>query len=149
MRTEDILRAQNEKQEAISTFMGMFQNYFTQSDLEIVRKKLETLDIDVLSNALGFVELYNPTRIFLFSLFLGALGVDRFMIEDGGVGFLKLFTCGGAGILWGLDLLLIQRAARKRNVTKLQLAITRATKEIKEAKENERKAVQNILTPVR
>lgn len=43
----------------------------------------------------------------LLSIFLGSLGVDRFYLGYIGLGIVKLITCGGAGIWWLIDLILI------------------------------------------
>lgn len=37
----------------------------------------------------------------LFTWFLGSLGIDRFMRGQVGLGILKLLTCGGCGV-WAL-----------------------------------------------
>ena len=43
----------------------------------------------------------------LLSIFLGSLGVDRFYTGYTGLGVLKLITCGGVGIWWLIDLIMI------------------------------------------
>ncbi len=58
----------------------------------------------------------NPTTALLLSLFFGALGVDRFYIGDAGLGVTKMLTLGGVGVWAIIDLFLIQKAARTRNI---------------------------------
>ncbi|MGA2033615.1 MAG: TM2 domain-containing protein [Thermoguttaceae bacterium] len=43
----------------------------------------------------------------LLSVLVGSLGVDRFYLGYMGLGVLKLITCGGCGIWWIIDLILI------------------------------------------
>lgn len=43
----------------------------------------------------------------LLSIFVGSLGVDRFYLGYIGLGVVKLITCGGIGIWWLIDLILI------------------------------------------
>jgi len=43
----------------------------------------------------------------IVSIVFGTLGVDRFLMGKIGTGILKLITCGGFGIWWLVDVILI------------------------------------------
>ncbi len=84
-----------------------------------LRQKLENAD-DSLVSTIACLNLYNPTHILLFSVFVGGFGVDRFMIDDIGLGVAKLllnvFTCG----IWAIvDIFICYKCAKDKNLKKI------------------------------
>ena len=57
----------------------------------------------------------DPTTILLISIFLGGLGIDRFVLGQTIVGLVKLLTAGGCGVWWFIDLFLIMGATKEAN----------------------------------
>ncbi len=43
----------------------------------------------------------------LLSIFLGTYGIDRFYLGYMGLGVAKLLTCGGCGVWWIIDIIMI------------------------------------------
>ena len=67
--------------------------------------------------------LNNPMMMLIVSIFVGSLGIDRFIIGDIGLGIGKLITCGGFGLWWLIDLFLIMDATKKKNFEKLNMVL--------------------------
>ena len=60
-------------------------------------------------------EAKDPTTILVISLFLGGLGIDRFVLGQTVLGLLKLFTLAGCGLWWFIDLFLIMGETKDIN----------------------------------
>ena len=69
------------------------------------------------------VEMKDPTTILLLSIFLGGLGIDRFMLGDTGMGVLKLLTCGCCGVLTIIDWFNVQNKARELNFQRIMAVL--------------------------
>ena len=75
--------------------------------------------------ALSCVELLNPTRTVLMSIFLGWLGVDRFYVGDIGLGVCKLLFGWLTGWIWQIvDIFCCYKKAKAKNLQKLMLELS-------------------------
>lgn len=93
--------------------------YFQGHHLNYIRERLLMAD-ESKWGLIHSVDLKDPTMILLVSIFVGYLGIDRFLIGDTGLGVGKLLTCGGLGIWQIVDWFLIMDATRQKNMEKLQ-----------------------------
>lgn len=98
----------------VDMFIMSNQKYFPSDKIIFLKEKLYRMDESRFS-MVSAVELKEPTTILLISLFLGSLGVDRFMLGETGVGVLKLLTCGCCGILTLIDWFSVQKKAKELN----------------------------------
>ena len=96
--------------------------YFEPSAIPIIRQKLETAD-DSTFLSVQACELKDPTTLLLVSIFLGSLGIDRFMLGDTGMGVLKLLTGGCCGVLTIIDWFTITKKAKQKNLATLSMII--------------------------
>ena len=76
---------------------------FTIAEQQQLIKKLKESERLVFSSQYDSVKK-DPGTMLILSVLLGSVGVDRFMLSDMGFGLLKLFTFGGCGVLWLIDI---------------------------------------------
>ena len=94
------------------------QKYLPAEKIVFVKEKLKNIDEERFA-LVSAVEFKDPTTILLVSIFLGSLGIDRFMLGDTGLGILKLLTGGLCGILTIIDWFTVQKKAKEANFNKL------------------------------
>ena len=101
-------------QQRVDMFLTANRNYFPPDKFVYLRERMLYMPDDRFP-ILSSVELKDPTTLLLVSIFLGYLGVDRFMIGDVGMGVLKLLTAGVCGILAIYDWCTISNKVRELN----------------------------------
>ena len=77
------------------------QKFFPSEKLYAVKERLDGMTDEQIQR-LMYVQLKDPTTYLLISIFIGELGIDRFLLGDVGMGILKLLTAGLCGILWDI-----------------------------------------------
>lgn len=103
----------------VDMYLMANNKFFESYQLPAIRERLLLLD-DSKWIMLQTIQFKDPTTILIVSILAGALGIDRFMIGDTGMGIGKLLTCGGFGIWALVDLFLIMGATREKNMMLLQ-----------------------------
>ncbi len=103
----------------VDMFIMSNGKFFEGHQMNMIRERLLALD-DSKWAMLSTIQLKDPTTSLIISILAGSLGIDRFMIGDTGLGVGKLLTCGGLGIWAIIDLFMIQKATREKNMQKIQ-----------------------------
>lgn len=106
----------------VDLFVMTNQKYFPAEKIIYLRDKLLQTD-ESKFNLVASTERKDPTTILLVSIFLGSLGIDRFMLGETGMGILKLLTLGCFGILTIVDWFTVQKKARDLNFNKLMVLL--------------------------
>lgn len=109
-------------QQNIQMFVAQNGKMFDNYQLQQITNQLQGIDDDkvMMINSASYKD---PTMMLIISLFLGGLGVDRFMLGDTGIGVLKLLTGGCFGILTIIDWFSVQKKAKEKNYEIFQEAI--------------------------
>ncbi len=101
-------------EQKVDLFLMTNAKLFLPQHIPVIKDKLMNLDESKVL-ALQSMDFKDPTTMLLISIFLGSLGVDRFMLGDTGMGVLKLLTGGVCGILTIIDWVTIQKKTRELN----------------------------------
>lgn len=105
-------------QNKVDMYVMTNQKYFPAEKIMYLKEKLAAMDESKFT-MVSTVELKDPTTILLVSIFLGALGIDRFMLGDTGMGILKLLTGGCCGILTIIDWFTVSKKTKELNFNNL------------------------------
>lgn len=108
------------KEQEVNMFIMANKDSLPEENLPHLRNKLLEMNEDQWANV-SMISFKSPMTMLMISIFLGSLGVDRFMLGQAGAGIGKLLTVGGCGIWWLIDLFNIGNATKKYNWQKLQM----------------------------
>ena len=89
-------------EQTVEQYLLANQKFFPQEKILFLKEKLLNLNEKQFS-LLYSMDLKDPLILLIVSIFLGNLGIDRFMLNDTTLGVLKLITCGGCGIWTIID----------------------------------------------
>lgn len=106
------------EQSKVDMFFMTNAKYFPEEKAVYLKEKLRTMDDEKFS-LVSTIELKDPTTLLLVSIFLGTLGIDRFMLGDTGMGILKLLTVGCCGVLTIIDWFTISKKTKEANFNKM------------------------------
>ncbi|UKK69055.1 TM2 domain-containing protein [Prevotella communis] len=112
------------EKEKIDELISKYNSKLTGDGIIYAAEKLSHDNIDPTMANVIFNKVKDPFTVFLISLFIGALGIDRFFIGNIVLGICKflyfiitaVITCGILSWVWWIvDLFLIMGATKKRN----------------------------------
>lgn len=103
----------------VDAFLMINAKYFPQHQLTEVRSRMLALD-EAKVGVVSFMQFKDPQILLIVSMLGGAMGIDRFVIGDTGLGVAKLLTCGGLGIWTIVDWFAIMGRTREKNMETLR-----------------------------
>lgn len=106
----------------VDMFLMNNQKYFPADKILYLKERMLAAD-PAKENLLMATDMKDPTTMIIISIFLGSLGVDRFMLGDIGLGVLKLLTCGVCGILTIIDWCTIMKRTRELNFNNVMMML--------------------------
>ena len=101
-------------QARVNSFLATNGKKFSPYQLNQIISELPNLT-DAQFQALLSQDFKDPTMMLIISLLGGLLGIDRFILNDTGLGVLKLLTCGGFYIWMIIDWFIIQDRTKEYN----------------------------------
>ena len=103
----------------IKEVMEILKNKIPEEKYILVKNRLQTAN-DEVADVLLTQNYHNWVVILLLSIFLGGIGVDRFVIGDIGLGIAKLLINWLTFGLWSLiDIFFCYKKAKEKNFIKI------------------------------
>ena len=110
-------------QQRVNQLMAQYQSQIPKNMVVLFRQKLERAPEEAFDQMIA-LPMKNPTTVLLLSIFLGGLGIDRFVVGDTGLGVCKLlFGWLTLGIWPFVDIFCSYRKAKRKNLDTLLMYI--------------------------
>ena len=107
----------------VNAYLSQYKDSIPNDKMIVLKNSLVKAD-ETSEDALAMVKLKNPMIILLMSIFLGAIGIDRFMIGDVGIGLCKLlFGWLTLGIWPFIDIFLCYKKAKEKNLQAILISL--------------------------
>lgn len=90
------------------------QDKFDTATRILIQKKMDDIPEDK-AMIISSLELKSPTLFIVVDLCFGYFGVHQFMLGNMGMGIFELFTGGGCGIMWLIDLFTLKKKVQQKN----------------------------------
>lgn len=91
---------EKDRERRVQRFLIENKKFFPPARMNDIKSKLLALKDDEFEQ-IEWLEFKDPTTMTLIAVFLGALGVDRFMLGDSKNGLFKLLSCCVfVGFIW-------------------------------------------------
>ncbi len=110
-------------EQKIRQIVAIYANRLPLASIDPLVARIQSKGMDENTLQITLSQLKDPTISLLISIFAGTLGVDRFLLNDIGLGVGKLLTGGGCGIWWLIDLFLIMDATKQKNYESLLMQL--------------------------
>lgn len=102
----------------VDQFIAANGKFFPNEKIPIIKQRLLDAD-ETKSEVVQCIDFKDPTMLLVISILVGALGIDRFMLGEIGLGVFKLLTCGGCGIWTIVDWCIITKKTKEYNYNEL------------------------------
>ena|ERR1035437_6214500 len=106
----------------VDMFIMTNNKFFPEEKIMYLKEKLIAMD-DSKFSLISTIQFNDPNIMLLISIFLGTLGIDRFMLGDIGMGILKLLTGGVCGIMTIIDWFTISKRTKELNFNRIMTLI--------------------------
>ena len=101
-------------EEKVNLWVSQNLKNFNPTQIQDIKQRLTSLPEEKWMSIMS-LDFKDTTTMLILSIFLGELGVDRFMLGSVGLGILKLLTCGCCGVLWIIDIINIKKMTQDYN----------------------------------